>query len=50
MVRLNEVRAQGSEVRPALDLAQLLRFGFEDVDPDGLLSGFEPKLLRRNAR
>ena len=46
VARLDELRDQGRAVKPALDLAQLLQFGFEDVDPDGLLSGIDPKLLR----
>jgi hypothetical protein len=47
MGRLDELCDQGLVVKPALNLVQLLQFGFEDVDPDGLLSGVDPKLLRR---
>jgi hypothetical protein len=46
MARLDELRDQGCAVKPVLGLSQLLQFGFEDIDPDGLLSGPDPKLLR----
>lgn len=36
--------AEGRHVKPVFDLKKLLAYGFEDVDPDGLLSGPNPKL------
>jgi hypothetical protein len=44
--RLDELTSHGQVAKPVLGLSQLLQFGFEDVDPDGLLSGTDPKLLR----
>jgi site-specific recombinase XerD len=46
---LDSLGAQGRVVKPVLNLAGMLQFGFEDVDPDGLLSGPAPKLHRRGA-
>jgi integrase len=37
--------ADGRIVKPGFDMARLLAFGFEDIDPDGLLSGQNPKLM-----
>lgn len=45
--KLDELASEGRAVKPALEPATLLAFGFEDIDPDGLLSGPSPKLLRR---
>lgn len=45
--RLEELAAQGRAVKPTLEAAKLVAFGFADIDPDGLLSGPSPKLLRR---
>ena len=45
--RLDALASEARAVKPTLELAQLLAFGFEDIDPDGLLSGPSPKLLRR---
>lgn len=39
--------AEGRAVRPEFDLEKLLAFGFEDIDPDGLLSGRSAKLGRK---
>lgn len=36
--------AEGRHVKPTFDLEKLLAYGFADVDPDGLLSGPNPKL------
>ncbi|MBF8176062.1 gamma-mobile-trio recombinase GmtY [Herminiimonas contaminans] len=41
---LDLLAAEGRHVEPAFDLKKLLAYGFEDVDPDGLLSGPNPKL------
>lgn len=41
---LELIAAEGRHVRPIFDLKKLLAYGFEDVDPDGLLSGPDPKL------
>lgn len=45
---LDRLGAQGRAVKPVLDLAQMIQFGFEDIDPEGLLSGPAPKLLRQS--
>lgn len=42
--RLNELAASGRAVRPSLGLADLTAFGFDDIDPDELLSGPSPRL------
>lgn len=42
---LDRHAADGRVVKPEFDMAQLLAFGFEDIDPDGLLSGENPKLM-----
>lgn len=41
---LNVLAATGRYVKPEFNLEKLLAYGFEDVDPDGLLSGPNPKL------
>lgn len=46
--KLEELALEGRAVTPALERAKLLAFGFEDIDPDELLCGPSPKLLRRN--
>lgn len=46
MDRLNDLEGQGRTVKPVMDLSQLTQFGFEDVDPDNLLSGAYPRLLK----
>jgi hypothetical protein len=43
---LDRHAADGRMVKPELDMARLLAFGFENIDPDGLLSGENPKLMR----
>ena len=45
--RLGELASEVRVVSPALGAEQLTAFGFEDIDPDELLSGPSPKLLRR---
>ncbi len=46
-VTLDALSAEGRNVKPDLDMNKLLAYGFGDVDPDGLLSGPNPKLLAR---
>ena len=46
--KLDELAVAGRVVTPSLDTSKLLAFGFDDVDPDGLLSGPSPKLLGRD--
>lgn len=41
---LDRLMAEGRYVKPTFDLGKLLAHGFEDVDPDGLFSGPNPKL------
>lgn len=41
---LDTMAAEGRHVKPEFDLEKLLAHGFEDVDPDGLLSGPNPIL------
>jgi len=41
-------RAEGADDGTALTPPDFLAYGFKDVDPLGLLSGLNPKLLRRN--
>lgn len=41
---LDRLMAEGRHVTPTIDLGKLLAHGFEDVDPDGLFSGPNPKL------
>lgn len=41
---LDRLMAEGRHVMPTIDLNKLIAQGFEDVDPDGLLSGPAPKL------
>lgn len=41
---LDKLVAEGRFVKPTFDLDKLLAHGFEDVDPDGLFSGPNPKL------
>jgi len=41
---LNDMAADGRYVKPTFDIERLLTYGFTDVDPDGLLSGPNPKL------
>jgi len=41
---LDTLVAEGRHVKPIFDLEKLLAYGFADVDPDGLLSGPNPKL------
>ena len=43
---LDRHAADGRVVKPEFDMARLLAFGFEDIDPDGLLSGENHKLMR----
>lgn len=44
-IALDRHAADGRVVKPEFDMARLLAFGFEDIDPDGLLSGVNPKLM-----
>lgn len=41
---LDVMAAEGRHVKPEFDIERLLAYGFTDVDPDGLLSGPNPKL------
>jgi len=41
---LDGLVAEGRHVKPTFDIEKLLAYGFEDVDPDGLFSGPNPKL------
>jgi integrase len=41
---LDRLAAGGDHVKPTFDFGKLLAHGFEDVDPDGLFSGPNPKL------
>ncbi|MEC5208741.1 hypothetical protein QF022_003697 [Vogesella perlucida] len=41
---LNRMMSEGRDVKPEFDLRKLLAHGFEDIDPDGLFSGPNPKL------
>lgn len=41
---LDRLAAEGRHVKPTFSIEKLLAYGFEDVDPDGLFSGPEPKL------
>lgn len=41
---LDRLVAEGRHVKPTFDINKLLAHGFEDVDPDGLFSGPNPKL------
>jgi hypothetical protein len=43
---LDRHAADGRVVKPEFDMRQLLAFGFEDIDPGGLLSGENPKLRK----
>jgi hypothetical protein len=43
---LDRHAVDGRIVKPEFDMARLLAFGFESIDPDGLLSGDNPKLMR----
>jgi hypothetical protein len=43
---LDRHAADGHVMKPTLNMHKLLAFGFEDIDPDGLLSGENPKLIR----
>jgi hypothetical protein len=43
--KLDALALEGRAVKPSLETSELLAFGFEDIDPDGLLSGPSPKLL-----
>lgn len=43
---LDRYTAEGRVVKPEFDMTHLLAFGFEGIDPDGLLSGEYPKLMR----
>jgi hypothetical protein len=45
--KLDELTLEGRTVTPNLERAKWLAFGFEDIDPDGLISGGSPKLLRQ---
>ncbi len=45
-VALDRHTSDGLIVKPEFDMARLLAFGFQDIDPDGLLSGQYPKLRR----
>ena len=45
---LNSLSFEGRNVKPEFDMDKLLAFGFSDIDPDGLLSGPNPKLLRKS--
>lgn len=41
---LDALATEGRHVKPTFHLDRLLAYGFEDVDPDGLFSGPNPKL------
>jgi hypothetical protein len=41
---LDRLADEGRHVKPTFDINKLLAYGFEDVDPDGLFSGPNPKL------
>lgn len=41
---LDRLVTEGRHVKPTFDINKLLAYGFEDVDPDGLFSGPDPKL------
>ncbi|OYV50104.1 MAG: integrase, partial [Burkholderiales bacterium 21-58-4] len=43
-----EARAEKTEEGTALPPPDFLAYGFRDVDPRGLFSGHDPKLMRRN--
>jgi len=43
---LDQHASEGRSVRPEFNMAQLLALGFEENDPDGLLSGGNAKLMR----
>lgn len=43
---LDTLVTKGRTVRPAMSQEDLTAFGFEDIDPDGLLSGPHPRLTR----
>lgn len=43
---LDALSAEGRSVKPEFDINTLLAYGFSDVDPDGLLSGPNPKLRK----
>jgi hypothetical protein len=43
---LDRHAVDGRTVKPKFDKAQLLALGFEDIDPDNLLSGMNPELMR----
>ncbi|SDU24885.1 Phage integrase family protein [Pseudomonas pohangensis] len=45
--RLDEISAGGRLIQPFSNWDELLKTGFEDIDPRGLLSGPHPKLRRR---
>lgn len=45
--KLDALALEGRAVKPQLETSTLLAFGFEDIDPDGLLSGPSPKLRGR---
>ena len=45
--KLDALAGEGRAVKPQLETSTLLAFGFEDIDPDGLLSGPSPKLRGR---
>jgi len=45
--RLDELSEKGEIIKPVDNWKELLKFGFEDVDPFGLLSGAHPKLIKR---
>jgi integrase len=45
--RLDELSNKGEIIKPLTDWKSLIEHGFDDVDPDGLLSGKSPKLARR---
>ena len=48
LVRALEAAAEREKAGQTLPPPDLLRYGFKDVDPLGLMSGPNPKLLRRN--
>ena len=43
---LDRQATDGRIANPEFDMTRLLAFGFQDIDPDGLLSGENPKLRR----
>ncbi|WP_092757051.1 gamma-mobile-trio recombinase GmtY [Rhodoferax sp. OV413] len=47
LMRALEAAAEREKAGAVLPLPDLLRYGFKDVDPLGLMSGPNPKLLRR---